>query len=382
MNRALYTLAAAAIASGGVLRADLKRRRLSLRSAAGWRLLSALDILSPTVTVIVVAGLAVNLLPSAISEGVVPLRSPLTWGVVSGTLIFLFLWGEGRRQIQFQRPKGILFAEWLILVAANQILATTLFGSFLFLPRGLTTNIVSALAGICGVVLIAVLVPPFTKKGAEYHRILSHLVDEGESIQSEYTPPTPECPNPKLWNMVDSQTTELEVLDFLKSLVTTLKPKLILETGTFLGYGAIKLGEGVKERMGSGKLSQWNTIQRSSPRRLSALRQRDWRTGSIATMSLVSIAELRERLTFTLATARWRSGNKRSGAFCRKSIRADSSRFTMPVRIFRRSVRRRCEWNKRGCFRSCFFRLLAAWCWRKGERVVSDRALRIQFRMH
>ena len=182
-----------------------------------------------------------------------PLRSPLTWGVVSGTLIFVFLWGEGRRQIQFQRPKGLLFAEWLILVAANQVLATTLFGSFLFLPRGLTTNIVSALTGICGVVLIAVLVPPFTKKGAEYHRILSHLVDEGESIQSEYTPPTPECPNPKLWNMVDSQTTELEVLDFLKSLVTTLKPKLILETGTFLGYGAIKLGEGVKSN-GFGKV--------------------------------------------------------------------------------------------------------------------------------
>jgi predicted O-methyltransferase YrrM len=46
--------------------------------------------------------------------------------------------------------------------------------------------------------------------------------------------------------MADSQSTELEVLDFLKALVTTVKPQLIVETGTFLGYGTIALAQGLK----------------------------------------------------------------------------------------------------------------------------------------
>ncbi len=53
--------------------------------------------------------------------------------------------------------------------------------------------------------------------------------------------------------MLDSQTTEIEVLDFLKTLVTTVKPKLVVETGTFLGHGTLKLAEGVKEN-GFGKI--------------------------------------------------------------------------------------------------------------------------------
>jgi predicted O-methyltransferase YrrM len=36
------------------------------------------------------------------------------------------------------------------------------------------------------------------------------------------------------------------VLNFLKALVTTIKPHLIVETGTFLGYGTVALAEGVK----------------------------------------------------------------------------------------------------------------------------------------
>src|SRR5260370_29676127 len=64
---------------------------------------------------------------------------------------------------------------------------------------------------------------------------------------------TPECPQPELWRMLDSQTTEVEVLDFLKTLVTTLTPKLVVETGTFLGHATIKLAEGLKEN-GFGKV--------------------------------------------------------------------------------------------------------------------------------
>ena len=53
--------------------------------------------------------------------------------------------------------------------------------------------------------------------------------------------------------MRDSQTTEVEVLNFLKTLVTTLKPKLVVETGTFLGHGTVKLAQGLKEN-GFGKV--------------------------------------------------------------------------------------------------------------------------------
>jgi predicted O-methyltransferase YrrM len=100
--------------------------------------------------------------------------------------------------------------------------------------------------------VIGRIVLPFLKKGEERY-ILERLTEQGESVQPEYTPPTPECPRPELWSMVDSQTTELEVLDFLKSLVKTLKPQLILETGTFLGYGTLKMAEGLKEN-GFGKI--------------------------------------------------------------------------------------------------------------------------------
>ena len=53
--------------------------------------------------------------------------------------------------------------------------------------------------------------------------------------------------------MVDSQSSELEMLDFLKSIVITAKPRLIVETGTFIGYSAIKMAEGLKAN-GFGKL--------------------------------------------------------------------------------------------------------------------------------
>jgi predicted O-methyltransferase YrrM len=234
-----------------VLRADLRRRRLSVQRRAGWRVLSGFDLAAPAACLGIAAALLAGSV--AISNGMVRLSSANAWGILSSTLIFTFLWSEGRRQIQFQRPRGIVFAEWLILGAANQVFASIVFGDYLLLHRGLASTVPSLLAAGAGATLIVTIVPPFVKKGSEYHRILRHLAEEGESVQKEYTPPSAECPNPQLWNMVDSQTTELEVLDFLKCLVTTLKPSLILETGTFLGYGTIKLAEGVRAN-GFGKV--------------------------------------------------------------------------------------------------------------------------------
>lgn len=101
------------------------------------------------------------------------------------------------------------------------------------------------LAMLAGAALIAAVVIPFTR-GYESHRILQRLAEQGESVQPEYMPATPECPHPGQWRMVDTQTTELEVIDLLKSIVMTTKPQLVVETGTFLGYSTIKMAEGLK----------------------------------------------------------------------------------------------------------------------------------------
>lgn len=230
------------------LRADLRRRRLSLRRGAGWHFLSALDVACPTIT----AGIATGLTIVAARHGSVPLYSPVTWAIAAGILIFAFLWGEGRRQIQFQRPAGIAFAEWLILAGAFQLIESTVFGGVPGVPRGTGVEVLCIGAILGGGAVIAIVVPRFVKR-YEGHHILDRVAEQGESVQAEYTPPTPECPHPEFWRMVDSQTSELEVVDFLKSVVMTVKPRLIVETGTFIGYSAVKIAEGLKAN-GFGQL--------------------------------------------------------------------------------------------------------------------------------
>jgi predicted O-methyltransferase YrrM len=106
--------------------------------------------------------------------------------------------------------------------------------------------IYSSVPLLAGVAIVAFIVPPFYSK-YEGLRILDRIGGRAQFAQREYAPATPECPQPELWHMVDSQTTELEVLDFLKTLVKTIKPRVILETGTFLGHGTVKLAEGIRE---------------------------------------------------------------------------------------------------------------------------------------
>ena len=55
------------------------------------------------------------------------------------------------------------------------------------------------------------------------------------ALLPEYHRATPECPHPERWHMYDSMTAEAEVLEFLYTLVTTIKPALVVETGSFLG---------------------------------------------------------------------------------------------------------------------------------------------------
>ncbi len=73
------------------------------------------------------------------------------------------------------------------------------------------------------------------------------------ALQPEYHRATPECPHPKRWHMYDSMTAEAEVLEFLRTLVTTQKPELVVETGSFLGVSTLWIAEGLKAN-GFGKI--------------------------------------------------------------------------------------------------------------------------------
>ena len=61
----------------------------------------------------------------------------------------------------------------------------------------------------------------------------------------EYHRATPECPHPEQWSMIDSMTAEVEVLELLATLVTTLKPRLVVETGSFLGVSTEWIARGL-----------------------------------------------------------------------------------------------------------------------------------------
>ncbi len=225
-----------------ILYLDLRRRRLSLRRVFAIPPLAVLDLMSPAVT----GGLAVGILVGAAAPN-------LMRGIVATALTAFFclvvlpaLWFEGHKQIQFQRPVGLLFAEWMVAAGIFGFLLNALF------RHAIPTVWFALVPLITGTAIILVVVPPFHRK-YEGLRILERVANDDQLAQPEYAPATPECPRPQLWSMLDSQTTEVEVLDFLKTLVTTIKPKLILETGTFLGHGTIKLAEGIREN-GFGKV--------------------------------------------------------------------------------------------------------------------------------
>ena len=91
------------------------------------------------------------------------------------------------------------------------------------------------------------------KKEKQEHRILRQMERSGEELQPEYHRATPECPHPERWSMFDSMTAEVEVLEFLRATVTTIKPELVVETGTFSGISTLWIAEGLKAN-GRGKV--------------------------------------------------------------------------------------------------------------------------------
>jgi predicted O-methyltransferase YrrM len=93
----------------------------------------------------------------------------------------------------------------------------------------------------------------FRKKQKQEHKILQQIERTGDVMQPEYHRATPECPHPERWSMYDSMTAEVEVLEFLRCVVTTMKPELVVETGTFSGISTLWIAEGLQAN-GRGKV--------------------------------------------------------------------------------------------------------------------------------
>jgi prolipoprotein diacylglyceryltransferase/predicted O-methyltransferase YrrM len=187
-----------------------------------------------------------GLVPTTARVHPTPIYEFLAW-----VLIAWFLWKEGRRQAQWHRPTGLVFGEYMVLTGLARLLV-----EFIRLnPRhyGLSNAQWASLGSMAagGAVIAMALRHYFGER--EEHRIIQHVNVWGEGHQPEATPPTPECPHPERWRMMDPMTAEAEVLEFLKALVTTLKPELIVETGTFMGVSTVRMAEGLKAN-GFGKI--------------------------------------------------------------------------------------------------------------------------------
>jgi len=206
---------------------DMRRRRLSLRRKVGWGLFPFLDLCA----VASVVGFG----------GVLLARTNYFFQITLSLIILAFVWHEGKKQVQLQRPGGIVFGEACVL--GGIFLACSPF------PGTLAGRFLPALAGTA---LLGYIVPVFLR-GREEHRILDQLSTKGEFVQQEWVSPTLECPFPGRWKMFNAQSAELEVLDFLKALVTTVKPDLIVETGTFVGHSTVSMAQGLRQN-GFGRI--------------------------------------------------------------------------------------------------------------------------------
>ena len=72
-------------------------------------------------------------------------------------------------------------------------------------------------------------------------------------VHPEWCPGYPEQPDNKQWKMWDGQSSEVEVIEFLYSLVRLVKPKLIVETGPLLGYSTVAM-MAAQDENGFGKI--------------------------------------------------------------------------------------------------------------------------------
>lgn len=159
--------------------------------------------------------------------------------------IAAFLWHMGTKSLRGPKAAGEIFCNYLILTGVARFLVEFIRvnpRSFFGMSNAQAASLASILAGA---VLLWRSKSQFHGLKKE-HRIVDHIASHGDVLQPEYHRPTPECPHPERWHMYDSMTAEAEVLDFLKALVQTIKPELVVETGTFSGLSTLRIAEGLQ----------------------------------------------------------------------------------------------------------------------------------------
>jgi predicted O-methyltransferase YrrM len=118
----------------------------------------------------------------------------------------------------------------------------------------------------------------FRKKMKQEHKVMLQHDRAAGALQPEYHRATPECPEPQRWSMIDSMTAEVEVLEFIATLVTTIKPGLVVETGSFLGVSTEWIARGL-ERNRFGKVISCefdSVVYRKAKERIEASPLREW----------------------------------------------------------------------------------------------------------
>jgi prolipoprotein diacylglyceryl transferase len=181
-----------------------------------------------------------GIVPTAERVHPTPLYEFFIWLAIAA-----FLWHMGAKALRGPKAKGEIFCNYLILTGVARFLIEFIRinpRSFFGLSNAQTASVVSILLGA---VLLWRIKSQFHALKKE-HRIVEHIVSRGDVLQQEYHKPTPECAHPERWHMYDSMSAEVEVLDFLKTLVMTIKPELVVETGTFSGLSTLHIAEGLQ----------------------------------------------------------------------------------------------------------------------------------------
>jgi predicted O-methyltransferase YrrM len=62
-----------------------------------------------------------------------------------------------------------------------------------------------------------------------------------DDLESRWTPARDWCPHPEYWHSPDSEATEVEVSEFIGSLVRMIQPDFVLETGTYMGHTTLEI---------------------------------------------------------------------------------------------------------------------------------------------
>jgi prolipoprotein diacylglyceryl transferase len=170
-----------------------------------------------------------------------PLYELILWCAIGA-----FLWHMGTKAVKGPKANGEIFCNYLILTGIARFLVEIIRINPPWILGMSNAQVASVVSILAGAVLLWRIKSQYHKLKKE-HRVVEHIVSHGDVLQPEYHRATPECPHPERWHMYDSMSAEVEVLDFLKAIVITIKPELVVETGTFSGLSTLRIAEGLKQ---------------------------------------------------------------------------------------------------------------------------------------